>query len=394
MLTPQKKTYRLTHIFTVSSSLIFIKNQIQFIKEKGFEISIIAAIQDDKIENFCQEEGVHFYTLPIRRAITPKQDLFILKQLTQILHQIQPHVVHAHTPKGGLLGMLGATVAKVPIRFYHMRGLPFTTASKSKHYLLKNTEKISCKLAHQVLCQSHSLRNFVIYENICSAQKTTVLCEGSNGIDFENRFNPRRFSKSTCFELKKDMNIPYSSQVIGYVGRITCDKGIPELQESWNLIKKKNQNVYLVIIGSLDEREKNENLYSNFCNDPQVRLIPHTDIPEQYYAIFDLFVLPSYREGFPNVLNEAAAMQLPIVTSNAIGCTDAVEHEVTGTVVPIGDTISLTQAIEKYLNNHNLRREHGIAGRKRVERLFAQKPIWEALEQLYYRFLFLRGYKS
>jgi glycosyltransferase involved in cell wall biosynthesis len=303
--------------------------------------------------------------------------------------------VHAHTPKGGLLGMISAAVTHVPVRIYHMRGLPYMTAKGRKRALLKMTERVSCALAHRVICVSHSIRDVAIQDRICQPKKIVVMGGGSgNGVDASGRFNPDRFDVDARGEARRALGIGIGEDdlVIGFVGRIVRDKGVEELATAWSSIRVSHPSARLVLVGPLEAQDpiSNETL-TTLVADRRVIMTGSVIDISPMYPLFDLVVLPTYREGFPNVPLEAAAMELPVVATLIPGCIDAVQDGVTGTLVPARDADALREAIGRYLDDPSLRQQHGKAGRERVLRDFRQEVIWEAIYQEYCRLLTQKG---
>jgi len=387
-----RPTIRLLHVTTVPMSLTFLTGQVGYVKARGFEVRAVSS-PGKELGEFAAREGVRADPVPMSRAISPFADLVALHRLVAKLREWRPHIVHSHTPKGGLLGMIAAWLARVPVRVYHIRGLPFVTASGARRSLLRWTEKVSCRLAHRVLCVSHSVRDTAVTEGLCPAQKVIVLAGGSgNGIDAAGRFNPQRVEPGTRGTVRAAYGIPTDAQVIGFVGRLVRDKGIVELAHAWRVLREEFPNVRLLLVGPVEPRDPvPPQVIQSLRSDPRAHLTGENWDTPPLYAAMDVVVLPSYREGFPNVPLEAAAMGLPVVTTLVPGCTDAVLDGVTGMLVPAGDDGSLAAALRLYLRDPDLRRRHGAAGRRRVLAEFRQEVIWEALYQEYQRLLAAAG---
>lgn len=375
---------KLVHITTVPDSFIFLRGQISFMKARGFEIHAISS-PGPLLDQFAEQEGVHVYPVEMPRSITPLKDLRALFQIQNLLQKIQPDIVHAHTPKGGLLGMLAATMAGTPQRIYHMRGLPLMTAKDRKKLLLTLTEQISCGISHQVIAVGPSLREVAIAERLCPPDKITILGAGSgNGVDASRRFNPTLLGPDVRIQTRRRFDIPPDAPVIGFVGRIVHDKGIFELVEAWKNIRQTHPQAHLLVVGPFEPQDpippETEHILRT---DPRIHLAGRTSDPAPLYAAMDMLVLPTYREGFPNVPLEAAAMELPVVATRIPGCTDAVLDGHTGTLVNPQDAPALEAAIRRYLDNPELRAQHGLAGRTRVLRDFIQSRIWTDLLSIY-----------
>lgn len=383
---------KLTHITTVPVSLGFIRGQAPFMRKRGIDVSVVSS-PGELLTRFAEEERVPVEAVPMSRSITPIGDVRAIYTLVGVLRNLQPEVVHAFTPKGGLLGMISAFVARTPIRIYNILGFPYMSATGPKRLLLKSTERISCRLAHRVFCISNSIRDVAIADGICPAEKMVVLGQGSiNGLDASGRFSPARYPLEARHALRQSLGIETDDVVIGFVGRIVGDKGIHELSAAWAVLRERNPRAVLVLVGPLESQDAvSPSILRTFDTDPRVIQVGSVDDPAMYYAIFDILTLPSYREGFGYVLLEAAAMEVPTVASRIPGCVDAVEDGVTGTLVPMRDADALAEAIRMYLDDPELRERHGKAGRERVLREFRQEVIWEATYQEYCRLLREKG---
>jgi glycosyltransferase involved in cell wall biosynthesis len=302
-----------------------------------------------------------------------------------LLRRIRPHIVHAHTPKGGLLGMVSAWLARVPVRIYHMRGLPFVTATGWRRKLLMWCERISCGLAHRVLCVSSSVRQLAVDSHLCPPGKIVVLARGSgNGVDAVQRFNGSNIPPSLREETRRRFNIPPEALVLGFIGRIVRDKGIIELAGAWKELRHDFPALHLLLVGPHEMQDPiPSEIERTLRNDPRVHFLGEQGDMPSLYAVIDVLALPTYREGFPNVLLEAAGMMVPIVTTQVPGCTDAVQDGVTGTLVPPYDAASLARAVKMYLHDGELRRRHGAAARDWVLREFRPEGIWQAVHQEY-----------
>ena len=379
---------RLVHITTVPMSLTFLKGQVGMMRERGFDVHAISS-PGEELDAFGEAHRVRVSAVEMKRRIAPLHDIGALSKLTAILRGIRPHVVHAHTPKGGLLGMLAAKAAGVPVRVYQMRGLPLMGAEWPKRELLRWTEIVSCGIAQSVLCNSRSLRSVAIEQGICAAEKIAVLANGSGqGVDATTRFDPAGYDGDARRTMRRELGIPDGALVLGYVGRIVRDKGISELGAAWAMLRASHPDLHLLMIGPFEPQDPiPEDLRRRLSTDPRVHLVGENWDTPPLYSVMDVLALPTYREGFPNVPLEAAAMEVPVVATRIPGCVDAVEDHVTGTLVPVKDDRALANAIEAYLRNGELRRLHGTAGRKRVLRDFRQEDIWEATYREYCRLL-------
>ena len=214
----QAEQLRLTHITTVPQSLAFLKGQVGFMQRRGFVVSAISS-GGTLLDQFGSAENVSTSAVEMERRISPLKDVRATIRLILEFRETKPTIVHAHTPKGGLLGMISSIITRVPVRVYHMRGLPYMTANGLKRTLLLTTERISCALADRVICISNSLREVAIADRVCPSGKIVVLAGGSgNGVDAERQFNPSRFSREEIVDKRRELGIPKDSLVILFVG--------------------------------------------------------------------------------------------------------------------------------------------------------------------------------
>lgn len=379
---------KLLHIVTVPKTLGFFRGQVGYMKARGLSVYAVSS-PGEELGAFGASESIPVYAVEMTRRITPLRDLVALWRLWFILRSIRPHLVHSHTPKGGLLGIIAAWLARVPVRIYHVRGLRHMTAAGLNRWLLLWTETLSCRFAHHVLCVSRSIREVVVSERICPPEKIEVLLGGSsNGVDSEGRFNPQHMGEEIRLQVRENHGIPHEAFVIGFIGRIVRDKGLVELVEAWRILHEEYPSIHLLVIGSFEPEDPVppdvERILRAGCG---LHLIGQTNDMPYLYTAMDVVVLPTYREGLPNVPLEAAAMARPVVATCVPGCIDAVADGVTGTLVPPRNAKALADAIRRYIQDPDLRHRHGLAGRERVLRDFRQEAIWEAMFQVYTRIL-------
>jgi glycosyltransferase involved in cell wall biosynthesis len=246
--------------------------------------------------------------------------------------------------------------------------------------LLQTTEWISCALAHRVLAVSHSMRHIAIEERLCPSGKVKVLLHGSgNGVDATGRFRPQPEHVRTAERVR--LGVPPDAEVVGFVGRLVRDKGVVELAAAWKELRERHPRAHLVLAGGAEREEDAvpESFMAELSADPRVHFAGVVQDMPRLYSACDVIALPTYREGFPEVALETAAMALPIVATTVPGCVDAVSDGVSGTLVPPRDPAALCAALERYLDDAALRSAVGAAARERVLTEFDQKAMWRAL---------------
>jgi glycosyltransferase involved in cell wall biosynthesis len=383
---------KLLHITTIPMSLTFLRGQVSYMRERGLEVHALSSPGPD-LEAFSRSEGLAVTAVEMPRRITPFADLTALYRIVACMRRLRPHIVHGHTPKGGLLGMVAARLAGVPVRVYHMRGLPLTGASGIKRRLLWMTERVACSSAHRIICVSHSVREEAVSSGVCAPDRITVLRQGSgNGVDARGRFDPDRLGPNARHESRARFGIPDGAVVVGFVGRIVRDKGLVELAEAWQELRRRFTHLHLLLVGPFEPQDPlPQETERTLRSDTSIHLAGMEWDTPPLYAAMDLVVLPTYREGFPNVPLEAAAMGLPVVATSIPGCVDAVQDGRTGLLVPPRDARALRQAVEQYVADAKLRASHGAAGRARVLEHFRPDGIWEAIYEEYATLLRARG---
>ncbi len=362
---------------------VLMTGQLAYLKQQGFNVTLIAAPGAD-LEQAANREGVDYVAVPMSREMTPWQDWASLRHLTKVLREIQPDIVNAGTPKAGLLGMIAARWAKVPVRIYTLRGLRMETATGAKRVLLTTTERIAAACADKVVCVSPSLRDAFVQHRLGPASKAIVLGSGSsNGVDAD-RFaaTDERYAEARL--IRHSMGIPDEAPVIGFVGRLTKDKGVAELLATYQTLAAERPDLHLLLVGGFEAGDPlSTRLRDEIWSHPRVHITGFVNDTAPYYTAFDLLVFPSHREGLPNVPLEAAAAGRPTAGFAATGTVDAIVNGQTGTLVAVGDVSGLTAAVRQYMRDGVLLARHGLQARQRVQTEFRREVIWEALAELY-----------
>lgn len=382
-------TYIVTDPLTVK---VYLKPQLQALINRNWRVSVICG--GDKASLPAPEElqGATLYHISMQREIALMSDCLAVVRLFCLLVRLRPSIVNAGTPKAGLLGMVASRLAHVPLRVYHLHGLRLETASGWRRHLFLLTERSACWCSHTVLCVSPSLKERAVALGVCRSEKVTVLGSGSCvGIEVGDYApTPERLAAASV--LKERLGIPQSAPVIGFIGRLTKDKGIVELWDAFTLIKKKLRGAYLLLIGPFELGDPiPEAIRQQIEEDECVRHVQWTQDPRPYLHLMDVLVLPTYREGLPGVLLEAAAAETPIVATGATGVIDIVIHGQTGLISPIGDAHAMAQNVLKVLLDPELAGGLSRRARHKVKSEFSRQDVLQQLEMFYTDSLLQQG---
>jgi glycosyltransferase involved in cell wall biosynthesis len=383
------KKPKLLIVASVASTLwVFYRGLIKRLYETGFDVTV-AASDDYDLNRFVRECHCRVFPIDISRRIAPFSDLRCILRLRQFIRRERFDLVHAHTPKGGLIGMTASYLARVPIRVYTMHGLPMETVTGVKRELLKRAEQLSLQLSTCRLIVSRSLSRRAIELGLCRENDYRILGDGSAcGVD-RSRFSSAIRTPQRIAQARHSLNLPIESVVIGFVGRVTPDKGIDCLLDAFESIQMKLSDVYLLIVGNFDKLDSQtyRRIESRISCNSRIRYQSFVDDIIPYYSAMDMLVLPSKREGFNYALLEAASCGLPTVATRATGCIDAVVEKQTGLLVDINDYAGLADAIDRLAASGQMRSEYGVSAEKRIIDYFSAERLIEEHIKLYHELM-------
>lgn len=382
----KKKIIRIT---TVPISMNKILNgQLKYINEQ-YEVVGISRYVEKDFEEIKKREGIRMIAVPFERTINLSKDLICLLQLIKIFRREKPFIVHTHTPKAGLLGMIAAKVTNVPVRLHTVGGMPLMGESGIKLVLLKFIEKLTYSCAHKIYPNSKGLAEFIMKNKFTTVSKLKVIGDGSsNGIDTEYYNRNYDGAEQETSSLKNKLGILKNDFVFMFLGRLAKEKGINELLAAFNKLCITNQNLKLLLVGPLEEENGSISMedLQKIKTSSTIIYPGRTDNVRGYLRLADCFVLPTYREGFPNALLQAGAMSLPLIATNINGCNEIIENEVSGYLIPIKDENALYDKMKIILLDEKRREVFAYNIRNTTEIKFKQNVIWDLLLQEYNNF--------
>lgn len=316
--------------------------------------------------------------LPINRKIHLFYDLLAMIGLCKILYQNRFDAVHTLMPKAGLLGAIAARLTHVPVRVHTFTGQVWANRSGLQRYVLKQLDRLTASLTTINLVDGHAQRQFLIEQNVLSADRSHVFLNGSiAGVDLD-RFKPDLQARS---DLRASLGIEMEATVFLFIGRLNREKGLLDLAEAFSLLSR--EQAHLVFVGP-DEEDLKEKI-TLLCNEvsDQLHFVDYTTKPEAYMAMADVLCLPSYREGFNNVVIEAAAVGLPAIASNIYGVTDAVSHLHTGLLHDAKSAVQIQKHMQAMIDQPELRNKLGEQAREHTRTHYNSDDMTQAWVDFY-----------
>lgn len=358
----------------------FIGDQFKYFKEKGYNMNVVCS-PSEYLSDYAQKQGFEYIESPVNRNISIGQDFVSIRNICKFVKKQKIDIVVGHTPKGGLLAMIAGWLMRVPIRIYVRHGLVYETSKGLRRFILMSVDRLASFCSTKVVCVSPSVLRKSIEDHLAPAKKQMIWYKGTcNGIDTLNHFNPAAIVPARLTDLKARYGIGEEDFVIGYSGRLVRDKGIIELVRAFDKLQQAD-TCKLLLVGMFEERDAlPEDIQERILNDSRIIYTGFINGGMEYfYSMMDIYVLASYREGFPTGALEAQAMEKPVVTTRATGCCDSIIDGRTGffvnnTAEDIAekiDEIRLDKAID------------GCEGRKWVIENFDSRLVWKEIEKLY-----------
>ncbi|WP_308554366.1 glycosyltransferase family 4 protein [uncultured Porphyromonas sp.] len=379
-----KTTEKIKILRVVTSSISFklIDGQAQFMQQQGYQV-ITASGGPFPKEGIAQLKGVRFIPQPhLVRPISIKEDLLALRDMIRLIRKERPDIIHSHTPKAGLMGMLAGWLCRVPIRIHTVAGLPLLVHRGFKRKVLNLVERITYRCATYVYPNSHRLRDTIISLKLASPDKLRVIGDGSsNGINVQH-FCKALFAEELVDPIRKQLG---GSFTFIFVGRIVRDKGICELVEAFTRLQQEHPDARLLLVGGFEQKldPLPEDVYHTIQSHPAIYCAGWQDDVRPWFVAADALAFPSYREGFPNVVMQAGAMELPCVVSDINGCNEIIIEGENGLIIPSHDAAALYQAMKRMMEDKALYTHCQQNARPLIASRYKQEDVWQATLEMY-----------
>ena len=342
---------------------------------------------ENMLEEVSIHEGVRTASVYMTRSITPAQDIKALWELYRLFKREKPAIVHTHTPKAGLRGMIASRLAGVPIRLHTVAGMPLMESKGVKKKILQRTEQLTYLCATKVYPNSRNLAEFICLNKFCNKNKLKVLGNGSsNGIDTDY-FQCTPAIRSVADELKKRWNLAEENFIFLFIGRVVRDKGIEELVEAFIQLKNNFTGIKLLIVGPYEQHLDpiSETIKRTIELDPDIIHEGFQQDIRPYLSLSHVLTFPSYREGFPNVPMQAGCFDLPSIVTDINGCNEIIEHENNGLIIPVKDPEALRLAMLSLMSDKALYAKLKRNARKMILDRYDQNKFWNLLLDEYQR---------
>tara|TARA_B100001094_G_C18196294_1_gene811429 strand:- start:583 stop:1731 length:1149 start_codon:yes stop_codon:yes gene_type:complete len=372
---------KLVRITTVPMSLKhLLKGQMSFMSKNGFDVIMISS-EGKGLNDVIKNEKCRHFIIPLTREITPLRDIIATFSLYRLLLLEKPDIVHTHTPKAGIVGMLASFLAKVPVRLHTVAGLPLLEAKGLKRLILNLVERLTYKFSTKVYPNSYGLKDIILKNKFTKEDKLCVIGNGSsNGID-TSFFDPKLVSSEKKKSIRSKLGIKKNDFVFIFVGRLVTDKGINELVEAFNELCLQLENIKLLLVGPSEDNldPLSEKTKLSISNHNKIISVGYQVDVRPFFAVSHLLVFPSYREGFPNVVMQSGAMGLPSIVTDINGCNEIIKADYNGVIVPVKDTKSLKNAMLRIYQDKEFHLKCSKKSRSVIVDNYEQKLYWKAL---------------
>ena len=374
---PKPKLVRITTIPLSLEKLL--EGQLGYMASH-FDVTAVSA-EEQRLREYAEKEGVHYFHVALTRKITPFKDIRAVYKLYRFLQNEKPDIVHTHTPKAGIVGMMAAYLARVPNRIHDVAGLPLMEATGLKRNVLIQVEKLTYFFATHVLPNSKGLQDYILQHRFTTKKKMNILGEGSSNGTNTDYFRDECVEKTEVTKTKEAWKIPKDDFIFVFIRRLVGDKGINELVVAFKALAETKSNCTLLLVGpvedTLDPLEKHTLV--EISKNPKIVTTGFQQDVRNFLALSDALVFPSYREGFPNVVMEAGAMGLPSIVTDINGCNEIIEHGKNGYIVPKKNSIALMDAMLFFLENPVEVAKMQQNARPMIVNRYKREHIWQLI---------------
>lgn len=371
--------HKLIRVSTASiSSKVLLKGQLKFLNN-FFDLKCVCG--DNKfVSDISKNENLNCEVINMKRKISIFNDLVSLIKLYYFFKKEKPIIVHSITPKAGLLSMTAAYFAKVPIRIHTFTGLIFPTQKGILKKILIVMDKFTCCFATKVYPEGLGVKNDLINYGITKKQ-LEVLENGSiNGINLDY-FNPKNISSKEKKELIRKLKLNYDDFIYTFVGRLVTDKGVNELINVFNQLSLRYNDIKLLLVGPYEKdldplKKRTTKIIKNNNN---IISVGYQEDIRTFLSISDAFVFPSYREGFPNVVMQAGAMDIPCIVTNINGSNEIIIENVNGVIIETKDEKSLELQMISFYKNREFTLNLKNNSRINILNRYNQNLVWNSI---------------
>lgn len=370
---------KLFRISTVSISLkgLFC-GQLSFLSDY-YDITGIASGKDI-LECVGKQEGINTIHVSMERRISIFKDIRSLLKMYRVFRIERPDIIHSITPKAGLISMVAGKLAGVQVRMHTFTGLIFPTETGLKQRVLIAMDRLLCICATNIYPEGEGVRKDLIKYRITKKELKIIGNGNIKGIDTAY-FDPDNFSNANLSDLRNEFHIEDNNFVFIFVGRLVRDKGINELVSAFRRLNEEEPLTKLLLVGPYEDDIDPlfPETYLEIDNNDSIIAVGGQNDVRPFYAISDVLVFPSYREGMPNVVIEAGAMNLPSIVTDINGSNEIILNGVNGLIIKPQNSEELYCSMKKLLIEKSLRDKMRSVSREMVISRYSQSIVWNAL---------------
>ena len=375
---------RMMIVTTVPETLATILGGQPAFLSQYFDMHLVTS-PGPMFEQVVSQEGLTPEPVTMRRGISPVADLRSIFSMMRVIRRVRPQIIHSYTPKAGLVAMLAAWLCRVPVRVHTFTGLIFPTARGRRQRLLLAVDRLICRAATHVVPEGQGVKHDLERFNVTDKPLAVIGKGNIAGVDCDY-FSPGHADVAAAASmLREQLAIGADTFVFCYVGRLNADKGLRELALAFERLP---DHARLLVVGGLDESSPpDQDTLARLENNRRVHLSGFQSDIRAALSLSQVLVLPSYREGFPNVVLQAGAMGLPVIATDISGCNEVIKPGKNGWLVPVRDAQALFLAMREALSCPEDKRSNmGRLARQTVQQDFSRPEHWQRM-LLFYRSL-------